>query len=138
MLFALKTAAMAGVDVRIIVPRKNDSWFVDWAGRSYLREAAEAGVRVLLYEAGFLHSKMLVCDDSISTCGSTNVDFRSFENNFEANVFFYGEDSALQLKQVFLADEAKAVDLTDVPERIRPKFSTRLCESVLRLLAPLM
>ena len=95
-------------------------------------------MRVLLYEAGFLHSKMLVCDDSISTCGSTNVDFRSFENNFEANVFFYGEDSALQLKQVFLADEAKAVDLTDVPERIRPKFSTRLCESVLRLLAPLM
>ena len=137
-LFALKTAAMAGVDVRIMVPRKNDSWFVDWAGRSYLREAAEAGVRVLLYEAGFLHSKMLVCDDSISTCGSTNVDFRSFENNFEANVFFYGEDSALQLKRVFLADEAKAVDLTDVPDRIRPKFSKRLCESVLRMLAPLM
>ncbi len=137
-LFALKTAAMAGVDVRIMVPLKNDSWFVDWAGRSYLREAAEAGVRVLLYEAGFLHSKMLVCDDSISTCGSTNVDFRSFENNFEANVFFYGEDSALQLKQVFLTDEAKAVDLTDVPDRMQPKFSKRLCESVLRMLAPLM
>ena len=137
-LFALKTAAMAGVDVRIMVPLKNDSWFVDWAGRSYLREAAEAGVRVLLYEAGFLHSKMLVCDDSISTCGSTNVDFRSFENNFEANVFFYGEDSALQLKQVFLTDEAKAVDLTDVPDRMQPKFGKRLCESVLRMLAPLM
>ena len=121
-----------------MVPLKNDSWFVDWAGRSYLREAAEAGVRVLLYEAGFLHSKMLVCDDSISTCGSTNVDFRSFENNFEANVFFYGEDSALQLKQVFLTDEAKAVDLTDVPDRMQPKFGKRLCESVLRMLAPLM
>ena len=137
-LFALKTAAMAGVDVRIMVPRKNDAWFAEWAGRSYLREAAEAGVRVLLYEAGFLHSKMMVCDDNISTCGSTNVDFRSFENNFEANVFFYGEDTALQLKQVFLADEAQAVDLTDVPERIRPKFSMRLLESVLRMLAPLM
>ena len=137
-LFALKTVAVAGVDVRLLVPKKNDSWFVDWAGRSYLREAEEAGVKVSLYESGFLHSKLMVCDDSISTCGSTNVDFRSFENNFEANAFFYGEKTALQMKQGFLDDEAQSVELSSLPERMNPKFMVRLFESLIRLLAPLM
>jgi cardiolipin synthase len=137
-LFALKTAAATGVDVRILVPSVNDAWFAEWAGRSYLREAVEAGIKVSLYTAGFLHSKLMVCDGSIATCGSTNVDFRSFENNFEANVFFYSEEMAQQLKQVFLTDEAQSVALKDVPERIRPSFIYRLSESVLRMLAPLM
>jgi cardiolipin synthase len=137
-LFALKTAAATGVDVRILVPSVNDAWFAEWAGRSYLREAVEAGIKVSLYTAGFLHSKLMVCDGSIATCGSTNVDFRSFENNFEANAFFYSEEMAQQLKQVFLTDEAQSVALKDVPERIRPSFIYRLSESVLRMLAPLM
>jgi len=95
-------------------------------------------VKVSLYEGGFLHSKLMVCDDSISTCGSTNVDFRSFENNFEANAFFYGEKTALQMKQVFLDDEARSVELSSLPERMNPKFMVRLFESLIRLLAPLM
>ena len=138
MLFALKTVAVAGVDVRILVPEKNDSRFVDWACRSYLREAVEAGVKVSLYKGGFLHSKLMVCDDSISTCGSTNVDFRSFENNFEANAFFYGEQTALRMKQVFLADEECSVQLASLSDRMKPKFMVRLFESLVRMLAPLM
>ena len=137
-LFALKTAAASGIDVRILAPIENDAWFAEWAGRSYLREAVEAGIKVNLYSAGFLHSKLMVCDDNISTCGSTNLDFRSFENNFEANAFFYGEDVALRMKQVFLNDEAQSVPLTSLPHRIRPKFTVRLAESFIRLLAPLM
>lgn len=138
MLFALKTVAVAGVDVRILVPEKNDSRFVDWACRSYLREAVEAGVKVSLFKGGFLHSKLMVCDDSICTCGSTNVDFRSFENNFEANAFFYGEQTALRMKQVFLADEERSVQLASLSDRMKPKFMVRLFESLVRMLAPLM
>jgi cardiolipin synthase len=137
-LFALKTAAASGIDVRILAPIENDAWFAEWAGRSYLREAVEAGIKVNLYSAGFLHSKLMVCDDNISTCGSTNLDFRSFENNFEANAFFYGKDVALRMKQIFLNDEAQSVPLTSLPHRIRPKFTVRLAESFIRLLAPLM
>ena len=137
-LFALKTAAVAGIDVRILVPKENDAWFADWAGRSYLREMVEAGVKVNLYTAGFLHSKLMVCDDNISTCGSTNVDFRSFENNFEANAFIYSEEVAQRLKQVFLDDETQSVTLSSLPKRIKPKFLTRLFESLIRMLAPLM
>ena len=137
--FALKTAVTSGVDVRIMVPRKTDGWFVEWGSRSYLREAQEAGIHVLLYDENkFLHAKMLVSDDSLCTCGSTNIDFRSFENNFEANAFIYDKEVAQQMKQVFLRDAEKAVSLANLPRRINPRFFTHLGESFMRLLSPLM
>ena len=108
--------------MRVICPRYSDARFVEWASRSYLREVAEAGVKVMLYEEGFLHSKLMVCDDSISTCGSTNLDFRSFENNFEANIFFYDEGTALRLKNIFLRDAGGSIPLTAVPGRMNGRF----------------
>ena len=137
-LFALKTASAAGVDVRIIVPYRSDAKWVEWASRSYLREVVESGVTVMLYQAGFLHSKLLVCDDTICTCGSTNVDIRSFENNFESNIFLYGEAAAQQLREMFLADEQQSVNLQDIPKRMHPKFMKRLWESMVRMMSPLM
>ena len=137
-LFALKTAAMAGVDVRILCPRRSDSRFVEWASRSYLREAHEAGVKIYLYDAGFLHSKLMVCDDALTTCGSANVDFRSFENNFEANAFIYDEGVALRMKSIFLKDQESAIPLSDLPQRVYPHFWKRLGESFARLFSPLL
>ena len=136
-LFALKTAALGGVDVKVICPMHSDARFVEWASRSYLREAVEAGVQVSLYKPGFLHSKLLVCDDAIATCGSTNLDFRSFENNFEANIFYYGEEVALKMKDVFLKDMEQSVLLTDIPSRMSRKIVVRLWESLTRMLSPL-
>ncbi len=136
-LFALKTAALAGVDVRVLCPMYSDARFVEWASRSYLKEVVEAGVQVSLYKAGFLHSKLMVCDDSITTCGSTNLDFRSFENNFEANIFFYDEGIALRMKKVFMNDLEQSVSLTEIPSRMHGSFLMRLWESVTRMLSPL-
>ena len=137
-LFALKTAAVAGVDVCLICPHHSDAHFTEWASRSYLREMGEAGARVYLYEPGFMHSKLMVIDDAISTCGSTNVDFRSFENNFESNVFIYDEGTALRLKKIFLDDLSASTFLDDVPTWARPKFRQRLWESLTRLFSPLL
>lgn len=137
-LFALKTAVLGGIDVRIIVPERCDARFVEWAGRSYLREMADSGVKVYLYESGFLHSKILVCDDSLVTCGSTNVDARSFENNFESNAFFYDKDVALRFKAIFMEDLSRSVLLSARADRIRPGFFPRLWESLTRLLSPLL
>jgi cardiolipin synthase len=137
-LFALKTAAVGGVDVRILCPLRSDARFTDWASRSYMRELHEAGAKVSLYEKGFLHSKIVVIDDKLATCGSTNVDFRSFENNFEANVFIYDEDVALRMKEIFMQDAALSVDLGRVPGRLHPRFFQKLWESLTRLLAPLL
>lgn len=137
-LFALRVAALGGIDVRIMVPWRTDALFVEWAGRSYLRNVVNAGAKVLLYKGGFLHSKMIISDDSIASCGSTNIDFRSFENNFESNIFFYDEALALRLRAIFEHDQAATVPMADVERRMKPKFFERLFESLTRLLAPLL
>ena len=136
--FALISAAMAGVDVRLLVPRHGDTWLIGWASRSYLREMVEAGVNVMLYDKGFLHSKIMVSDDIVCTCGSTNMDFRSFEDNFESNVFFYGEEVSERLRDIYLDDEKNAIPLSDIPERMNPTLGVRLWESLTRLLSPLL
>ena len=137
-LFALKTATMAGVDVRILCPHHSDARFAEWASRSYLREIHEAGAKVFLYKAGFMHSKLMVIDDALVTCGSTNADFRSFENNFEANVFIYDQGTALRLKKVFLDDQSLSVTLESVASWMYPSFFSRLWESVTRMISPLL
>ena len=138
-LVAMKTAAIGGVDVRLMVPRKGDAHVVAWASRTYLREIMEAGVKVYMYSGGFLHSKILVADDSMATCGSTNVDFRSFENNFESNVFFYDADTAVRFRKMFEVDITSSVLLNSLPpERLQVSFFSRLWESITRLLAPVM
>ena len=136
--FALISAALAGVDVRLLVPRHGDTWLIGWASRSYLREMVEAGVNVMLYDKGFLHSKIMVSDDIVCTCGSTNMDFRSFEDNFESNVFFYGEEVSERLRDIYLDDEKNAIPLSDIPERMNPTLGVRLWESLTRLLSPLL
>lgn len=137
-LFAMRTAAIAGVDIKLMVPRKSDAKLVEWASTSYLREALEAGITICLYEDGFNHSKLLVCDDMLCTCGSTNVDFRSFENNFESNIFFYDRDMALRFKQIFITDLEHCTQIESVADLPHRNFGQRLWESVVRLLSPLL
>lgn len=137
-LFAMRTAALAGVDVRLMVPRHSDSHLLEWASLSYVVETLASGVKIKLYEGGFNHSKLLVADDEVSTCGSTNIDFRSFENNFEQNVFFYDRQMALRIKELYMADEAQSVDFNDVDTLRHRPYLHRLTESLFRLLAPLL
>ena len=137
-LFAMRTAALAGVDIRLLMPRHSDARMVEWASRSYLMEAIEAGVKVYLYTGGFNHSKLLVSDDNLCTVGSTNVDFRSFENNFEANAFFYDEEMAQRIKRIYLKDESSSILVDDVAYFVRRPFLKRLFESIVRLLSPLL
>ena len=136
-LWALKTAALAGVDVRIMIPARADSTITHLGSLSYLAELMEAGIKINLYEKGFLHSKLWVCDDILSTVGSSNVDFRSFEHNFEVNAFMYDRRSALALKDVFLNDQKDAVLLTPKLWKQRPWYQ-KVQESVIRLFAPLL
>ena len=137
-LFAMRTAALAGVDIRLMIPRKADAKLVEWASRSYVMEAIEAGVKVYLYMGGFNHSKLLVSDDNLCTVGSTNIDFRSFENNFEANAFFYDEEMAQRIKAIYLKDESQSILVDDVSYFVKRPFMKRTFESIVRLLSPLL
>ena len=137
-MFAMRTAALAGVDVRLMIPYKTDAKLVEWASRSYVTQTVESGVKVYLYKAGFNHSKLLVSDDALCTVGSTNIDFRSFENNFESNAFIYDIQMARRLKEVFLQDVRESVLLEDVKDLGHQTFIQHLWESLVRLVSPLL
>lgn len=137
-LSAMRTAALGGIDVRLMLPKRTDTKLAEWAGRSYVAEAIEAGVKVYYYAAGFNHSKILVCDDFLCSCGSTNIDFRSFNNNFEANIFFYNEEMAIRMKQVFLRDMECCEIIDDISASNQRPFFNRLWESFVRLFSPLL
>lgn len=137
-LFAMRTAALAGVDVRLMIPFHSDAKITEWATRSYFVETIKAGVKIYLYKAAFNHSKLLISDDSLSTCGSTNVDFRSFENNFESNIFFYHQGIALRLKKVFLDDQSHCILLNSTVNLEHRHFLKRFTESVFRLISPML
>lgn len=137
-MFAMRTAALAGVDIRLMIPLHSDAKLVEWASRSYVREGVDAGVKVYLYNAGFNHSKLLVSDDSLSTCGSANIDFRSFDNNFEGNAFIYDKDMALRIKDIFMKDTENCISFENYIKSRRLSFTQRLWESLIRLFSPLM
>lgn len=136
-LAALQTAALAGVDVRLMIPKKADSIITHWGSRSYLSDILSAGVKVYIYEIGFIHSKLMVCDDKLSTVGSTNIDFRSFEHNFEVNAFMYDMETALMLKDVFLQDQRDCQRISAKNWAKRP-LRQKALESAIRLIAPLL
>ena len=78
---ALQTAALAKVDVRLMIPERSDSTVLRFASFSYIAEMLRAGVKVYFYQPGILHSKTIIIDDELCSVGSTNFDFRSFEHN---------------------------------------------------------
>ncbi len=137
LLAALQTAALAGVDVRIMLPERADAAITQLATRSYLKDVLKAGVKVFFYQKGFIHSKLMVSDDALSTVGSTNMDFRSFEHNFEVNAFMYDEPTALRMKDIFLQDQRDCVPVYLKSWEKRP-WRQKVKESVVRVLSPLL
>ena len=107
------------------------------ASWSYLKDVLRAGVKVFFYQKGFLHSKLMVSDDALSTVGSTNMDFRSFEHNFEVNAFMYDESTALRMKEIFLMDQRDCVPVYLKNWEKRPRRQ-KVKESVVRVLSPLL
>ncbi len=134
---ALQTAAMSGVDVRLMVPEKSDSFWLRRINDCYFMGVLQAGVRVFQYRDGFLHSKCAVADDDWCTVGSSNMDFRSFENNFEANAFIYGTSAAEEMRNAFLRDQEACHEVTLEEWQKRP-YGRRVLEAYTRILAPLL
>lgn len=136
-LAAMQTAALSGVDIRLMLPERADNRITHLGSRSYLADVLRAGVKVYFYKKGFLHSKLMVSDDMLSTVGSTNLDFRSFEHNFEVNAFMYDIETALQMKEIFMLDQRECTQVFLKNWVKRPRLQKAL-ESVVRLLAPLL
>nr|WP_321358351.1 cardiolipin synthase [uncultured Draconibacterium sp.] len=133
---ALRTAALSQVDVRIIIPEKSDASLSKWCSFSYVEELLEAGVRIFLYQKGFIHSKYLLVDDSISSIGTSNFDFRSFETNFEANAFIYQKEFTKELEQHFLSDLQQSREVKYREWRKRSLLD-KIRESLAHIISPM-
>lgn len=137
MVTGLATAALRGVDVRVILPAHSDSRLVDLAARSYFPELVETGVKFYSYQPRFIHSKTMLVDDDVAVVGTANFDNRSFRLDFELVAVLYGVDTAQQLEAAFQRDlgdcrEIAAAEVTDAP------FVQRFGIASARLLSPLL
>lgn len=137
MIDALQAAAIRGVDVRIMISKRSDVALVQAASGSFIKDMLRTGVKVYQYEKGFLHSKMMLFDDSLTLIGSANFDTRSFEQNFEVEAFIYDDELAAVANDIFVEDQryAEALSLKEWSKRPRVK---RFVESLMRLFAPLL
>ncbi len=135
----LQTAALRGVDVRILVPaaEHNDSWFVALAARSYFDPLLESGCRLFEFSRGMLHSKFLIIDDRLVAIGSPNMDIRSFYLNYEVTGLFYGPELVDVLEREFEAEQASSTEVTTASRDGLP-LRQQLGESFARLLSPLL
>ena len=136
-LTAFTTAAMRGVDVRVLVPRRSDSLIVTAAARSYYDTLLAAGVRVYEYQPTMIHSKTLVVDDFFAAVGTANMDNRSFRLNFEVSAILYGAEHAENLSVQFRKDLGVSKEIKTTTRQHVP-LRWRVAEAGARLLSPLL
>ena len=136
-LSALCAAAQRGVDVLLILPRKNDSFLVRLAAASFFEELLEAGVRIERHGQGLLHAKTITIDRELALLGSANLDRRSFELNFELSVLVYDSDFASQLRLLQRSYLNECEPVQEMAWRRRPWWR-RLAQNAAGTLAPLL
>ena len=134
---AMKMASLSGVDVRLLVPGISDSFLVNAAAKSYYTELLKAGVKIYLYQKGFVHAKTLVADGCLAMVGTANLDYRSFDLNFEVNAVVYDEEIAKELTANFELDLQDAEKIEIEAWLNRPKH-IQLVEKVVRLVSPML
>lgn len=134
---ALKSAALSGVDVRIIFPKIADHKIVNTASYSYFDDILKSGGKVYLYNKGFIHSKVIIIDNIIASTGSANMDLRSFMLNFEINAFIYDENVIELMKEDFFED-MKNSDEIDKDEFKNRSIVEKSKESIARLFSPIL
>ncbi|KEZ77903.1 cardiolipin synthase [Salinisphaera hydrothermalis] len=137
LLLALCSAAYRGIDVCMVFPARNDSRIVAAASRSYYQELLAAGVHIFEYEPGLLHAKTLTVDDELTLIGSTNLDRRSFDLNYENNVLLQSRDvtAAIRARQARFIDDSHPVTLVDLKRVSAPRQAWR---NALAMLGPVL
>jgi cardiolipin synthase len=136
---ALKATALSGVEVDVMVSDRGEGMNQApyWAANTYLAEVAASGVRVHMYDAGYLHGKTISIDGEVCSIGSANLDIRSFSINYEINAVIYDSGLARELEEAFDRDLASCRPFDPYEYERRPTLS-RLRDSTARLLSPLM
>ncbi|MCV2893063.1 cardiolipin synthase [Lentibacter sp. XHP0401] len=136
-LSALQSAALRGVSVTLILPARNDSWIVKSASHGNYAALLRSGVHIMEHGPGLLHSKIVTVDDTVTLLGSSNLDLRSFDLNFENDLLFYDQNLTSQIRtrqESYLAD-AHPVSLQAIEGRSAP---VRLRDNLIATLRPML
>ena len=133
----LKMAALGGIEVKLLVPKKSDTSVVKYSMHSYFEELLHAGVKIYEHPVKFLHSKIIIVDNEIASVGSGNFDNRSFDQNFEVNALIFDTDIADSLRKDFDNDCSGAKKLDKDQFAQRPFFS-KILEGIARIFSPLL
>jgi cardiolipin synthase A/B len=134
---ALRIAALSGLSVKLLVPGICDSKVVNAASKSNYNDLLQAGVEIYLYQKGFVHAKTLVADGKMSIVGTANMDYRSFELNFEVNAIIYDKSFAEQMRTVFF-DDLKHTERIDPELWYKRSVYEQFPEKIARLFSPIM
>lgn len=134
---AIESAALSGIDVKLMIPYRSDERVSYESSMSYMGSILKAGVEVYQYTKGFIHSKTLVIDDEIAIIGSANIDLRSFEQNFEVSAFIYDEKHSKNLKELFIKDMKVCKKLSYQKWSKRPIYR-KVIQALARLLSPIL
>ena len=134
---ALCATARRGVKTRVIFPRRNDSWIVAAASRSYYEELLAAGVNIHEFDGGLLHAKLVIVDDALALIGSANIDRRSFDLNFENNMLISDEQlvASLAKRWQIYVDESLRIGVDDTS---RWSWRRRLWNNGIATLGPVL
>ncbi|MCL5042788.1 MAG: cardiolipin synthase [Gammaproteobacteria bacterium] len=134
---ALCHAAKRGVKVRLLVPKRNDSVMVGWASRSYYEPLLQAGVQILLFEGGLLHTKAMLMDDELALVGSVNLDIRSLQLNFELTVALFNPVSCAEVGELLERYCASSQPLSLAQWQTRGRLSRGL-ERLMYFMSPIL
>ncbi|MGY0216793.1 cardiolipin synthase [Endozoicomonadaceae bacterium StTr2] len=134
---ALRSAALRGVKVQLIVPEKNDSRLVHYASRSYYEDLLEAGVEIMHFRGGLLHTKCVLVDRETVLFGTVNLDMRSVWLNFEVTLIVYDESFGQRMATLLESYLEQSVAVCPESWPSRP-FMKKLGENTAQLLAPLL
>lgn len=136
MVKALQTTALRGVDVRIIVPEKPDLFIVGWANSSFYQDLLKAGVKIYLFQEGFIHSKAFTVDGEITSVGSANFNTRSLYLDYEVNAVVYDKGIAKDMINIFDLYINKSIELTPMNYKTYPASHNKLKHIISKLLIP--
>ena len=133
----LTSAAQSGVDVRIIVPRVYDKWYVYMVNVSNYGNLMEAGVHIYEYKPGFIHAKNVISDDECAICGTINTDYRSFYLHYECGVFLSEMDAIKDMKEDFLKTLIQCEEMS-LEKWVKRPIGNKIMQSALKILSPLL
>jgi len=134
---SFKSAAMRGLDVRLLFPEKNNHVYTGLAGKALYEELMASGVRIFERKPPFIHAKALIADGKVALVGSANLDMRSLRLNYESNLLVFDDEFIRRLRTIVMNDFADSTEIDPAEWRRRP-LRRKMLENTFYLMMPVL